>query len=78
MNTTVVPVKHKAAVDHITVLEAKYLSVAHTLEMLASATGGIGPDQVAKLADEADWQAAKAVMSWLHSFSSEAMGPPPF
>jgi hypothetical protein len=77
MNTTVVPVKHKTA-DQITVLEAEYLSVADTLGMLARATAGIGPDQVAKLADKADWEAAKAVMSWLHSFSSEAMGPPPF
>ena len=77
MNTTVVPVKHKTA-DQITVLEAEYLSVAHTLRMFASATAGIGPDQVAKLADKADWEAAKAVMSWLHSFSSAAMGPPPF
>ena len=60
MNTTVVPVKHKTA-DQITVLEAEYLSVADTLGMLARATAGIGPDQVAKLADKADWEAAKAV-----------------
>ena len=71
----VVPVKHKTA-DQITVLEAEYLSVANCLGMLASATAGVGPDQVAKLADKADWEASKAVMFWLHAFTFAAMGPP--
>ena len=73
-----VPLKHKAYADNITVLEAKYLSVANCLEMLASATAGIDPDQVAELADRADWEAAKAVMYWLHGFTFTAAGPTPF
>ena len=72
-----VPLKHKTAADNITVLEAKYLSVANCLEMLASATAGIAPDQVAGLADRTDWKAAKRVMYWLHAFTFAAMGPPP-
>ena len=73
-----VPLKHKTAADHITVLEAKYLSVANCLEGLARTTADIAPDQVAGTADKADWKAAKAVMYWLHAFTFAAAGPTPF